>query len=436
MISEIIEKWIKGILIDGITGNLSGLFDNVNAKVGEIASDVGSTPQAWNSGIFNMLRSLSETVVLPIAAAILALVMCHELIQMITEKNNMHDFDTSMFFRWIFKSAFAILIVSNTWNIVMGVFDATQSVVNQSSGVIIGETSIHFDRLIPGLEFQLESMTIGSLLSLWFQTLVVGLTMNILSICIFLVTYGRMIEIYVVTALGPIPLATMGSSEWRSTGQNYLKSLVGVRLPSVPDYDCRGHLCGADTQHFRCSGHCRGHLGLHGLHRAALFLSVQDRQHQQVGVWCPLRPRKEKRMAYVTVPKDLTHVKSKVLFGLTKRQLVCFGGALLTGGPLYFLTRDYLSNSAAALLMIFAMLPGLLFALFERHGQPLEVVIQQMIQCCFIRPKERPYQTNNAYAALVRQYQMEQEVKAIVQKNDTPRNRKAQKAHPRPEKRN
>ena len=198
MISEIIEKWIKGILIDGITGNLSGLFDNVNAKVGEIASDVGSTPQAWNSGIFNMLRSLSETVVLPIAAAILALVMCHELIQMITEKNNMHDFDTSMFFRWIFKSAFAILIVSNTWNIVMGVFDATQSVVNQSSGVIIGETSIHFDRLIPGLEFQLESMTIGSLLSLWFQTLVVGLTMNILSICIFLVTYGRMIEIYVV----------------------------------------------------------------------------------------------------------------------------------------------------------------------------------------------------------------------------------------------
>ena len=150
----------------------------------------------------------------------------HTIIQ--KGRTNMHDFDTSMFFRWIFKSAFAILIVSNTWNIVMGVFDATQSVVNQSSGVIIGETSIHFDRLIPGLEFQLESMTIGSLLSLWFQTLVVGLTMNILSICIFLVTYGRMIEIYVVTALGPIPLATMGSSEWRSTGQNYLKSLLAL----------------------------------------------------------------------------------------------------------------------------------------------------------------------------------------------------------------
>ena len=228
MISEIIEEWIKGILIDGITGNLSGLFDNVNAKVGEIAADVGATPQAWNSGIFNMLQNLSETVVLPIAAAILACVMCMELIQMITEKNNMHDFDSSMFFRWIFKSAFAILIVSNTWNIVMGIFDATQSVVNQSAGVIIGETSVDFNSLIPDLESQLEAMSVGGLLGLWFQTLVVGLTMNILAICIFLVTYGRMIEIYVVTSLGPIPLATMGNSEWGCMGQNYLKSLLAL----------------------------------------------------------------------------------------------------------------------------------------------------------------------------------------------------------------
>ena len=275
MISEIIEKWIKGILIDGITGNLSGLFDNVNAKVGEIASDVGSTPQAWNSGIFNMLRSLSETVVLPIAAALLALVMCHELIQMITEKNNMHDFDTSMFFRWIFKSAFAILIVSNTWNIVMGVFDATQSVVNQSSGVIIGETSIHFDRLIPGLEFQLESMTIGSLLSLWFQTLVVGLTMNILSICIFLVTYGRMIEIYVVTHWG-YPARHHGQQRVAQHRAELFEVFAGTGFPSVPDYDCRGHLRGVDTQHFGRGGHCRGYLGLYGLYSSALLLSVQD----------------------------------------------------------------------------------------------------------------------------------------------------------------
>ena len=221
-------EWLKELLISAIMDNVNGLFDNVNSRVAGIAGQVGATPQGWNSGVYGMIRTLSDNVILPIAGVVLAFVMTLELIQLITEKNNMHDVDTWMFFKWIFKTACAVLIVTNTWNIVMGVFDATQSVVNQSSGVIIGETSIHFDRLIPGLEFQLESMTIGSLLSLWFQTLVVGLTMNILSICIFLVTYGRMIEIYVVTALGPIPLATMGSSEWRSTGQNYLKSLLAL----------------------------------------------------------------------------------------------------------------------------------------------------------------------------------------------------------------
>ena len=228
MISEIIEKWIKGILIDGITGNLSGLFDNVNAKVGEIASNVGSTPQAWNSGIFNMLRSLSETVVLPIAAAILALVMCHELIQMITEKNNMHDFDTSMFFRWIFKSAFAILIVTNTWNIVMGVFEAAQSVVNRASGLIVGNTSINLADHIADLEARLLEMNVWSLLGLWLQSFVVGFTMWALTICIFIIIYGRMIEIYLVTSIAPIPMATMMGKEWGGMGQNYLRSLLAL----------------------------------------------------------------------------------------------------------------------------------------------------------------------------------------------------------------
>ena len=228
LIWEKFTEWLKELLVGGIMDNLTGLFDNVNAKVAEAAGHIGSTPQAWNANIYSMIRSLSDNLILPIAGVILAFVMTLELIQLIADRNNLHDIDTWVFFKWVFKTAAAVLIVSNTWNIVMGVFDATQSVVNQSSGVIIGETSIHFDRLIPGLEFQLESMTIGSLLSLWFQTLVVGLTMNILSICIFLVTYGRMIEIYVVTALGPIPLATMGSSEWRSTGQNYLKSLLAL----------------------------------------------------------------------------------------------------------------------------------------------------------------------------------------------------------------
>ena len=228
MILDWLEEWFKGVLIDGITSNLTGLFDTVNTKVGEIAADVGATPQGWNSGIFNMLRNLSETVIVPIAGAILALIMCYELIQLIAERNNMHDMDSWMLFRWVFKSAAAVLLVANTWNIVMGVFDLTQSVVNQSAGVIIGNTSIDITAVVTDLENRLSDMDIGGLLGLWFQSLFVGLTMNILSICIMLVVYGRMIEIYLVTSLGPIPLATIGNSEWRGMGQGYLKSLFAL----------------------------------------------------------------------------------------------------------------------------------------------------------------------------------------------------------------
>ena len=228
MILDWLEEWFKGVLIDGITSNLTGLFDTVNGKVGEIAADVGATPQDWNSGVFNMLRSLSETVIVPIAGAILALIMCYELIQLIAERNNMHDMDSWMLFRWVFKSAAAVLLVANTWNIVMGVFDLTQSVVNQSAGVIIGNTSIDITSIVTDLDTRLADMGIGGLLGLWFQSLFVGLTMNILSICIMLVVYGRMIEIYLVTSLGPIPLATIGNSEWRGMGQGYLKSLFAL----------------------------------------------------------------------------------------------------------------------------------------------------------------------------------------------------------------
>ena len=228
MILDWLEEWFKGVLIDGITSNLTGLFDAVNTKVGEIAADVGATPQGWNSGVFNMLRNLSETVIVPIAGAILALIMCYELIQLIAERNNMHDMDSWMLFRWVFKSAAAIILVSNTWNIVMAVFDITQSVVNQSAGVIIGNTSIDITSVVTDLDNRLSAMDIGGLLGLWFQSLFVGLTMNILSICIMLVVYGRMIEIYLVTSLGPIPLATIGNSEWRGMGQGYLKSLFAL----------------------------------------------------------------------------------------------------------------------------------------------------------------------------------------------------------------
>ena len=240
MILDWLEEWFRGILTDGIIGNLTGLFDTVNQKVGEIAGEVGATPQGWNAGIFNMIRNLSESVIIPIAGAILALVMCYELIQMVTEKNNMHDIDTFMFFKWVFKTFAAVLLVTNTWNIVMGVFDATQQVVNQSAGVIISDTSIDISSVVTDLETRLEAMSIGGLIGLWFQSLFVGLTMNILSICIMPVIYGRMIEIYLVTSLGPIPLATMTNGEWRSMGQNYLKSLLALGFQAFLIMVCVG----------------------------------------------------------------------------------------------------------------------------------------------------------------------------------------------------
>ena len=228
ILKQAIEEWLREILTGGILSNLSGMFESVNEKVADITGQVGMTPQAWNGGIYSMIRTLSENVILPIAGAILAFVMTLELIQLITEKNNMHDVDTWMFFKWIFKTAAAVLIVSNTWTIVMGVFDAAQSVVNSASGVVVSETSIDLAAVVPDLETQLETLEIGALFGLWFQSLFVGITMWALTICIMIVIYGRMIEIYLVTSIAPIPMATMTNREWGQMGTNYLRSLLAL----------------------------------------------------------------------------------------------------------------------------------------------------------------------------------------------------------------
>lgn len=228
MIKEAIIEWLREILVGGIVSNLSGMFDSVNEKVGEISTQVGTTPQAWNGSIYSMIRNLSDSVILPIAGVILAFVMTLELIQLITDKNNMHDVDTWMFFKWIFKTACAVLIVSNTWTIVMGVFDVAQSVVNRAGGLIVADTSINLDSLVLNLEDRLMEMDIGPLFGLWFQSLFVGITMWALTICIFIIVYGRMIEIYLVTSVAPIPMATMCNREWGQMGQNYLRSLFAL----------------------------------------------------------------------------------------------------------------------------------------------------------------------------------------------------------------
>ena len=225
---DAITQWLKEILVSGIMSNLSGMFDGVNEKIGGIAAQVGTTPQAWNASIFHMVQSLSENVVLPVAGVILTFVMTLELVQILVDKNNFHDIETVVFFKWIFKTACAILIVSNTWTIVMGIFDVAQGVVNQASGIIVGDTSIDISSIMPDMEARLHAMELGPLFGLWFQSLFVGITMWALTICIFIITYGRMLEIYLVTSMAPIPMAAMLGREWGGIGQNYLKSLFAL----------------------------------------------------------------------------------------------------------------------------------------------------------------------------------------------------------------
>ena len=226
-LTDWLTDWLKELLIGGIMGNLEGLFDYVNTQVGEIAVQVGTTPAAWNAGVFSLIRQLSETVILPIAGLVLTFVATYELIQMLLEKNNMHEFDVANIYKWVFKPACAILILSNTFDIVMAVFDVSQSVIADAAGLIQGSTDITPDMLAE-LETTLEGMDLGPLLGLWLQSSVIGLTMQIMGIIIFVLVYGRMIEIYLMTSLAPLPVATLSNRELGSTGQNYLKSLFAV----------------------------------------------------------------------------------------------------------------------------------------------------------------------------------------------------------------
>ena len=226
---DALTDWLKEMLVGGIMSNLSGMFDSVNQQVGDIATQVGQSPQGWNGSIFSMIQNLSNSIMVPIAGVILAIVMTMELIQLITDKNNLHDVDTWMIFKWVFKSAVAIIIVSNTWNIVMGVFDMAQSVVAQAAGIIGSDASIDISSVMTDMESRLMDMELGPLFGLWFQSFFIGITMWALYICIFIVIYGRMIEIYLVTSVAPIPMATMMSREvGGGMGQNYLRSLIAL----------------------------------------------------------------------------------------------------------------------------------------------------------------------------------------------------------------
>lgn len=222
-----INDWLKLMMVDGIMSNLSGMFDSVNQQVSAIANDVGMTPANFSPEIFSMIRNISETVIIPIAGLILTFVVCDELIQMIIDQNNLNNFESWLFFRWLFKTFLAVLLITNTFNITMAVFDVSQNVVNASAGIISSDTAIDTAALNEMREVFME-MEIGTLLGVFLHIFIVSITMKILSVVIFVIVYGRMVEIYLVTSLAPIPFATFGNKEQSQIGQNYLRSLFAL----------------------------------------------------------------------------------------------------------------------------------------------------------------------------------------------------------------
>lgn len=226
-ILEQITDWLKDMLVSGIMQNLSGMFDSVNQRVGDITTQVGTTPAAFSPGIFSMIQNVSESVIVPIAGMILTFIACYELIQMIIDHNNLANFETWIFFKWVFKTFMAVTIITNCFNITMAVFDVAQQVISGAGGIISGSTAID-DAALQGMRQTIEAMDLGPLLGLYLQSFVVQTTMWVLGILIFVIVYGRMIEIYLMVSLAPIPFSTFGNREQSQVGQNYLRSLFAI----------------------------------------------------------------------------------------------------------------------------------------------------------------------------------------------------------------
>ena len=227
-IFEAINEWLKELLIGAINGNLSNMFGDVNEKVGTIAAQAGQTPQGWNGGGFSLIQNLSQTVILPIAGLVITYVLCVELISMVTDKNSLHDIDTFMFFKYVFKAWVAVYLVTHVFDITMAVFDVGQHLVNSAAGVISSDTAIDVESTLAAMTANMETMEVPELLLLVMETALVSMCMKIMSVLITVILYGRMIEIYLTCSVAPIPFATMTNREWGSIGNNYLKGLFAL----------------------------------------------------------------------------------------------------------------------------------------------------------------------------------------------------------------
>ena len=226
-ILQSIEDWFRELLVSGIMDHLTSTFDSVNDKVGEISTNVGMSPAGFSPAVYGMIENISNNVIMPIAGIILTFIACYELIQLVIRHNNLANFETWIFWKWIFKTFVAVTVITNTMNITMAVFDVAQHVVNSAGGLISGSTAIDASTLA-SMQSTLEAMDIGPLLSIFLQSFVVQFLIYILSALIFVIVYARMIEIYLMVSLAPIPFATFGNKEQSHIGQNYLRSLFAL----------------------------------------------------------------------------------------------------------------------------------------------------------------------------------------------------------------
>ena len=222
-----ITEWLKEMLVSGIMESLSGMFDSVNQQVSDVATQVGTSPVNFSPGVFAMIRNVSESVIIPIAGLILTFIACYELIQLIIDHNNLANFETWIFFKWVFKTFVAVLLITNTFNITMAVFDVAQHVISSAGGIIGGNTAVDGSSL-SSMQATLEAMDVGPLIGTYMEVLILGIGMKIMSLVIFIIVYGRMIEIYLMTSLAPIPFSTFGNREQSQIGQNYLRSLFAL----------------------------------------------------------------------------------------------------------------------------------------------------------------------------------------------------------------
>ena len=223
-----IEEWMRKLFMGMVDTGLATMYTDFNEKAGEIAGQVGQTPQGWNGSIFSLVRDLSDTVIVPVAGMIITFVLCYELITLFTEKNNMHDIDTFMFFKYFFKMWVAVYLVTHTFDITMAVFDVGQHVVQAAGGVIHTQADINIDGMVAQMDAVMETMEIGELVILALETLLVSLLMKVMSVLVTIILYSRMVEIYLYTSIAPIPFATMANREWGQIGNGYFRGLLAL----------------------------------------------------------------------------------------------------------------------------------------------------------------------------------------------------------------